>query len=61
MSRSEKLLKHDLECMRLAADCMELAGDVSSPALQRHFVQMARVWTTQAERGPDSDRLNAFH
>ena len=44
--------KHALECMRLAADCMQLVGDVASPALQRHFLRMARVWTTRAERGP---------
>jgi hypothetical protein len=46
------LRKHALECMRLAADCMQLVGDVPNPALQRHFLRMARVWTTRAERGP---------
>jgi hypothetical protein len=52
---SEKLRKHDLECLRLASDCMQLAGDVRSSALQRHFLRMAKVWTAQAEQGPDAD------
>ena len=55
MSESDNLRKHALECMRLAADCMQLAGDVHSPDLQRHFLWMARVWTTGAERGPGAD------
>src|SRR5476649_824315 len=32
--------------MRLASDCMQLAGDAHSPALQSHFLRMAREWTT---------------
>jgi hypothetical protein len=52
VSESDDLQKHALECMRLAADCMQLVGDVHSPTLQRHFLRMARVWTTRAERGP---------
>ena len=55
MSESDKLRKHELECMRLAADCMQLVGDVHSPALQRHFLWMARVWTTEVERGPGAE------
>jgi hypothetical protein len=52
VSESDNLRKHALECMRLAADCMELAGDVHSPTLQSHFLRMARVWSAQADRGP---------
>ena len=44
--------KHALECMRLASECMQLAGDVPSTALQAHFLRMADVWTSLAERGP---------
>jgi hypothetical protein len=43
--------KHELECMRLAASCMQLAGDVHSPALQSHFVRMARQWSSLADHG----------
>jgi len=55
---SDSLRKHALDCMRLAADCMQLVGDVHSPALQQHFLRMARVWTTRAERhsGTDTDQ-----
>src|SRR5258705_13907052 len=45
---SEKSRNHDLECMRLASDCMQLMGNVRNPALQRHFLRMADVWTAQA-------------
>ena len=62
MSESENFRKHALECTRLAADCMQLVGDVSSPTLQRHFLGMAREWTARAERGPGADaQSNKFH
>ena len=54
MSESD-LRKHALECVRLAADCMQLVGDVRSPTWQRHFLEMARIWTARAERGPSVD------
>ena len=65
MSESDKLRKHELECMRLAADCMQLVGDVRSPALQRHFLWMARVWTikrngARARRPRPRIQLNGF-
>jgi hypothetical protein len=47
--------KHALECIRLAADSMQLAGDVQNPALQSHFVRMATVWSDRAVRGPNVD------
>jgi hypothetical protein len=47
--------KHTLECMRLASDCLQLAGDVRSPALQTHFVRMAREWTSLAVQGPNAN------
>jgi hypothetical protein len=47
--------KHELEYMRLAANCMQLAGDVQSPALQSHFVRMAREWSRLAAHGPNTD------
>jgi hypothetical protein len=49
---SDSRRKHELECMRLAADCMQLVGDVHNPALQPLFLRMARVWSHLAERGP---------
>jgi hypothetical protein len=62
VSDSDNFQKHALEYMRLAADCMQLAGDVHSPTLQQHFLRMARVWTTRAERGPGVDNsLQVFN
>ena len=52
---SEQSRKRELECLRLASDCMQLACDVPNPALQSHFVRMARVWQIQAEQGPSAD------
>jgi hypothetical protein len=63
---SDKSRKYELECMRLAADCAQLAGDihartlktwfpasdVNSRALESHFLQMAKVWAERAEQGP---------
>ncbi len=55
MSESYNMRKHALECMRLASDCMQLADDAHSPALQSHFLRIARVWTTLADQGPSTD------
>jgi hypothetical protein len=55
MSESDYSLKHALEYMRLAADCMQLAGDVQNPTSQSHFVRTARAWSDLAIRGPNAD------
>jgi hypothetical protein len=55
VSPSDYLRKHELECTRLASECMQLVGDVASPTVQRHFLEMARVWTAHAEHGPGPD------
>jgi hypothetical protein len=62
----DKSQKYELECMRLAADCTQLASDVHNReldphflatdvinrALEIHFLKMAKVWTALAEQGP---------
>ena len=52
MSESDYWRKHALECLRLEADCLQLAGVVHDPALQTHFVRMAREWSNLAVQGP---------
>jgi hypothetical protein len=47
--------KHALECLRLQADCMELAGVVHGHDVQSHFVSMARFWGALAVSGPGSN------
>jgi hypothetical protein len=55
MFDAKQLQRHALECLRLQADCMQLAGVARSPNVQSHFVSMARFWGTVAGSGPSSD------
>jgi hypothetical protein len=41
--------KHELACLRMAADCMQLVSDIRTPDLQRHFLELARLLTAAAE------------
>jgi hypothetical protein len=41
--------KHDLECMRLASDFIQLSRDTLNPELQAHCVKMAKYWSKQAD------------
>ena len=41
--------KHELACLRMAADCMQLAGDIKDIELQQHFFELARQLTAAAE------------
>jgi hypothetical protein len=59
MSESVNWRKRELECTRMAADCLQLAGDVQNPALQSHFARMAMVWSDVAVRGPNADTPTA--
>ena len=45
----ESARKHELACLRMAADCMQLVGDIKTPHLQRHFLELARLLTAAAE------------
>ena len=55
VTEQENLRKYALECLRLAADCMDLARNVDGPSLRDHFRHMAKIWTALAEQGPDGD------
>jgi hypothetical protein len=37
-----------LMCLRLAADCRNLAADVPEPDLRTDFLRMAGIWTEMA-------------
>jgi hypothetical protein len=54
MSEPEQIRKHALECLRLEADCMQLAGDSESPKLRSHFLRMAHIWFTLGVPGPSA-------
>ena len=45
----ESARKYELACLRMAADCMQLVGDIKTPDLQRHFLELARLLTAAAE------------
>ena len=55
MFEANQLQKHALECLRLQADCMQLAGVARSPNVQSHFVSMAQFWGTLAASEPSSN------
>ncbi len=55
MSVSNNQLKYHLECLRLAADCRQLASDITDPDLHSHFLRMAEVWTNLTNRGSSGD------
>ena len=40
--------QHALMCMRLAAECRDLAADVPEPDLREHFLRLAGMWTELA-------------
>ena len=41
--------KHALACLRMAADCMQLVGEIRTPDLQRHFLELAGLLTAAAD------------
>jgi hypothetical protein len=72
---SDQSQKFELECMRLAADCTQLASDVHNRELEKHFLascvhnraleihflRMAKVWTARAEQGSDGHYDEVVH
>ena len=53
MPDSESDQKHDLECLRLASDLMQLASATLNPELKAHCVRMAAVLTDLVNKGDD--------
>ena len=51
MSQSGSLRKLRSQCTHLAADCVQLAGDVYSPAFQSQFLRMVREWPILVQTG----------
>lgn len=55
MSKPEQSRKHALECLRLEADCMQLAGDAIGNSVRQNFIRTARVWSSLALLEPGAD------
>jgi hypothetical protein len=51
MSQSTRLRKQELECLRLEADCLQLADAIHDPSLRSHFIRMAKEWSILAAWG----------
>lgn len=45
----ESARKHELACLRMASDCMQLVGKIQDGNLQRRFLELARQLTAAAE------------
>jgi hypothetical protein len=50
MSKSDQMLKADLDCLRLASDLTQLANYTLSPALKSYILQMARTCNDLVDR-----------
>ena len=50
MSKSEQLLKDELDCLRLASDLTNMASDVPSAALRAYLLELARTCTVLVGR-----------
>ncbi len=48
MAKPEKPQQDALECLRLEADCKQLAGAVRRTDLQSHFARIAQAWNERA-------------
>jgi hypothetical protein len=48
VSEADNVQKHELTCMRLAAECKGLAADVPTPGLRAHFLRIASMWAELA-------------
>ena len=51
MSQSARLRKQELECLRLEADCLQLAEALDDPSLKLHFIRMAKECSSLAAWG----------
>ena len=50
MSESNYAQKHALLCLRLAAECRDLAAAASTPELRARVLRMAHLWAELAEQ-----------
>lgn len=48
-SADQEVRRNELACLRMAAQCMQLVGDIQNPRLQRDFLELAKQLTAAAE------------
>jgi hypothetical protein len=49
MSESNYIQRYSLLCLRLAAECRNMAAEVPEPDARAHFIHMASTWTELAD------------
>jgi hypothetical protein len=52
---TDKELKRDLECLRLASDLLALSRGTLDPDLRAHCARMAGYWSGEVDRDPKED------
>lgn len=57
LSDSEKDLKRELQCLRLASELTQMAAQTLNPDLKARFLRMARHWTAQTDHGTTGNGL----
>ena len=63
MSESEHARKHSLLCLRLAAECRDLAAAASTPELRARVLRMVDMWEELADQpaveiAPDRNQID---
>ena len=61
MSETNRVRNFELECLRIAVSCSNMAADVTDPALKAHYLQMAKLWPILAKRGIGADIPAGIH
>ena len=61
MFESDGSRKHALECLRMEAECRQLAVETTSQNLQSHLVRMAGVWAALAGNGSTDTKTSKPH
>jgi len=51
--------RHSLECLRLAADCRNLAQNVDTLGLKTHFLRMADRWSSLADQTQGASKISS--
>lgn len=56
MPESDYIRKHAVMCLRLAAECRDLAAGVATPELRARVLRMADMWEDLADQPPARTR-----
>ena len=60
MPESDYIRKHAVMCLRLAAECRDLAAGVATPELRARVLRMADMWEDLADQPPSENTPDDF-